>query len=57
MIGRADIEESKSNVAMNAWAATEAQLCLWGGRGWKKWAGRVGHRRTLGKLAGGLSLW
>ena len=49
MIGTADIEGSKSNVAMNAWAATEAQLCLWGGRGVEK--------RTLGKLAGGLSLW
>ena len=29
MIGRADIEGSKSNVAMNACAATQAWLSLW----------------------------
>ena len=29
MIGRADIERSKSNVAMNACAATQAWLSLW----------------------------
>ena len=28
-IGRADIEGSKTNVAMNACSATQAKLCLW----------------------------
>ena len=41
MIGRADIEGSKSNVAMNACAATQAWLFLWvmGGLG----RGQVGR--------------
>ena len=40
MIGRADIEESESNVAMNACAAIQAWLSLWvmGGLG-RRWEG------------------
>ena len=46
MIGRADIEGSKNNVAMNACAATEAgYLCGWWG--WSSWTGRVGRRTNL----------
>ena len=33
MIERASIEGSKSNVAMNARAVPQRQLCLWGGEG------------------------
>ena len=46
MIGRADIEGSKNNVAMNACAATEASyLCGWWG--WSSWTGSVGRRTNL----------
>ena len=46
MIGRADIEGSKNNVAMNACAATEAgYLCGWWG--WSSWTGSVGRRTNL----------
>ena len=43
MIGRADIEGSKSNVAMNVCAATQASYAC-GVWGWSPWAGRVGSR-------------
>ena len=43
MIGRADIEGSESNVAMNACAVSQASYVC-GVCGWSPWAGRVVRR-------------
>ena len=48
MIRRADIEGSKSNVAMNAWLPHKPVIPV-GGRGWSSWAGRVGRMTHLNK--------
>ena len=52
MIGRADIEGSKSNVAMNACAVAQASYAC-GVCRWSPWAGRVGTRTHFSLIRGG----
>ena len=52
MIGRADIEGSKSNVAMNACTAAQASYACGVWR-WSPWAGRVGTRTHFSLIRGG----
>ena len=50
MIGRADIEGSKSNVAMNACTATQGSYaCGWGAGGGSSWTEKVGTMMHLTK--------